>query len=331
MPDTVGKTSLKRIREPIQEDLILFQKEFERSLRSEVALINLVKKYILRHRGKQIRPMLGLLSARVCGEPTQATYLAASLIELIHLATLIHDDIVDGATVRRGWPTINRIWKNKISVLFGDYVLSKSLINMVRLKNFEALELISKTAEELSAGEILQMEKNIKQAINEDVYNRIIYLKTATLFSTTCELGALTTTSDSTRVKALSQYGKNLGMAFQIKDDLFDILGNESDTGKDLGADVKKNMKTLPLIHAVSDMDRRERADINSLLKKKRKSGKDLRMIQDRIRQKGGFQYAEDKVENYSGLAAEALSQFDDSPAKVSLLELVEFNKNRTW
>jgi len=322
--------NLEQIRAPIKEDLQLFQKEFEKALHSEVSLINLVNKYILRQKGKQIRPVLSLLSARLCGEPTSETYIAASLIELVHLATLIHDDIVDGATVRRGWPTINKIWKNKISVLMGDYILSKSLVNMVRLRNFSALELISKTAEELSAGEILQLEKNIKKSMDEEVYFRIIYLKTATLFSTTCVLGCLTTTDDKDQQKALSEFGRSLGIAFQIKDDLFDLLGNESATGKNLGADVKKNMKTLPMIHAHAKMNRQEKSHLNSLLKKKRKSRSELKMIEEIIRQKDGFQYAEDQIDKYSTLAIESLSIFKDSPSKKSMIDLVNFNKGRT-
>lgn len=329
MTESGKRITLDSIRKPVEKDLVEFQKEFESALRSEVSLINIVSKYLLRQKGKQIRPVLSLLSARMCGEPSRETYIAASLIELIHLATLVHDDIVDGATLRRGWTTINRIWKNKIAVLMGDYILSKSLINMVKLKNFKALEIISRSAEELSAGEILQMEKNVKKSMDEEVYFRIIYLKTATLFSTTCELGSLTTTEDNEKRNALSEYGRNLGMAFQIKDDLFDLLGSESATGKNLGADVKKNMKTLPVIHAVEKMSRKERSEFKSLMNQKHKSGTDLARISASVEEKGGYSYAKQQLENFSTNAIESLGIFEESEPKKSLIDLTEFNKNR--
>ena len=184
--------SLKHITDPIFEDIKLFEEEFRNALRSEVRLINLVGKYIIRHKGKHIRPVLTILSSRVCGQPTLNSYRAAAMIELLHIATLIHDDVVDEAEKRRGFPSINRVWKNKIAVLMGDFILSKTLINMVGLKDFAALQLIADTAEKLAAGEILQIEKSLTRSMNEDVYFDMIYQKTASLISTSCELGAIT-------------------------------------------------------------------------------------------------------------------------------------------
>ena len=224
--------SLKRITRPIFDDIKLFEEEFKNALHSEVRLINMIGKYIIHHKGKHIRPILTILSSRVCGQPTLNSYRAAAMIELLHIATLIHDDVVDEAEKRRGFPSINRVWKNKIAVLMGDFILSKTLINMVRLKDFAALQLIADTAEKLAAGEILQIEKSLTRSMTEEVYYDMIYQKTASLISTCCELGAITSTGKDKDRLAMINYGTKLGMAFQVKDDLFDILGNEKTTGK---------------------------------------------------------------------------------------------------
>ena len=230
--------TLKKITAPILDDIKIFQQEFENALKSEVRLINSISKYMIRNRGKNIRPILTILSARLCGEPTFNSYRAAAMMELLHIATLIHDDVVDDATLRRGRPSINQVWKNKISVLMGDYILSKALINMIGIKDFDALEQISNTAEKLSAGEILQIEKSITKSMTEEVYFDMINQKTASLIATSCELGAITTSKTDKDRKATFDFGENLGMAFQIKDDLFDLLGKETDTGKNSGGDV---------------------------------------------------------------------------------------------
>ena len=201
------KKSLKLIIEPIFDDIKLFEKEFKEALHSEVRLINLVGKYIIRHKGKHIRPVLTILASRVCGQPTLNSYKAAAMIELLHIATLIHDDVVDEAEKRRGFLSINRIWKNKISVLMGDFILSKALINMVGLKDFAALQLIADTAEKLAAGEILQIEKSLTRSMTEKVYYEMIYKKTASLISTSCELGAITSTGKDNDRKAMITYG----------------------------------------------------------------------------------------------------------------------------
>jgi octaprenyl-diphosphate synthase len=241
-------SSLKHITSAISQDLILFKEEFDKALKSDVTLINTISKYMIRNRGKNIRPILTILSARMCGEPSQNTYRAAAMMELLHVATLIHDDVVDDATMRRGKPSLNRVWKNKISILMGDFILSKALINMVGIRDFDALEKISNTAEKLSAGEILQLEKSITRSMTEDVYFDMISQKTASLIATSCELGAITTKKTDENRKATHDFGENLGMAFQIKDDLFDIVGSEYDTGKDSGSDVDRinvNLKSF--------------------------------------------------------------------------------------
>ena len=322
-------STLKHITSAISQDLILFKEEFDKALKSDVTLINTISKYMIRNRGKNIRPILTILSARMCGEPSQNTYRAAAMMELLHVATLIHDDVVDDATMRRGKPSLNRVWKNKISILMGDFILSKALINMVGIRDFDALEKISNTAEKLSAGEILQLEKSITRSMTEDVYFDMISQKTASLIATSCELGAITTKKTDENRKATHDFGENLGMAFQIKDDLFDIVGSEYDTGKDSGSDVKKNMMTLPLIYSSTHMDRSNKRKLKKLLNVKKKNKSVLKDIQILIEQTGGIDYANKKLDEYSNRALHALSIYPESEYKMSLVNLVSFNKSR--
>ena len=321
--------SLKQITPPILDDIDIFKTEFKEALNSEVKLINSISGYLLKNRGKNIRPIMTLLCARLCGNPTKNTYKAAVMMELLHVATLIHDDIVDDAKIRRGKPSIKHIWKNKISVLMGDFILSKALINMVGLKDFDALDLISRTAEKLSAGEIMQIEKSLTRNMPKNVYYDMINQKTASLIAASCELGAITTTKVSTDRKSTFDYGENLGMAFQIKDDLFDFLGSENQTGKDHGGDVKKNMLTLPLIYSIENASRTGRNRIKSLVRKKKKSVKILKEINDIIYDSGGFDYAKKKLDEFSDKATDSISSYAESEIKKSLINLVVFNKER--
>ena len=321
--------SLKQITSPILDDIDIFKTEFKEVLNSEVKLINSISGYLLKNRGKTIRPIMTILCARLCGNPTKNTYKAAVMMELLHVATLIHDDIVDDAKIRRGKPSIKHIWKNKISVLMGDFILSKALINMVGLKDFDALDLISRTAEKLSAGEIMQIEKSLTRNMPKNVYYDMINQKTASLIAASCELGAITTTKVSTDRKSTFDYGENLGMAFQIKDDLFDFLGSENQTGKDHGGDVKKNMLTLPLIYSIENASRTGRNRIKSLVRKKKKSVKILKEINDIIYDSGGFDYAKKKLDEFSDKATDSISSYAESEIKKSLINLVVFNKER--
>ena len=321
--------TLREITAPILDDIKIFQDEFENALKSEVRLINSISKYMIRNKGKNIRPILTILSARLCGEPTLNSYKAAAMMELLHVATLIHDDVVDEATLRRGKPSVNRVWKNKLSVLMGDFILSKALINMIGLKDFEALEQISSTAEKLSAGEILQIEKSITRSMTEDVYFEMIGQKTASLIATSCEIGAITTTKREDDRLATYSFGQNLGMAFQIKDDLFDLLGSESDTGKNGGGDVKQNMITLPLIFAKAKMSRLDYRQLKKLLKTKKKNRSTLNKISGIVEEAGGIDYAKKKLDDFSELALEAIDSYPDSDFKKSLVDLVAFNSSR--
>ena len=323
--------SLKDITDPISEDIKLFETEFKEALRSEVKLVNTVANYILRNKGKHIRPVLTILSARVCGEPSLNSYKSAAMIELLHIATLIHDDVVDDATTRRGFPSINRIWKNKVAVLMGDYILSKALINLVGIKDFEALDLISQTAEKLSSGEILQIEKSLTRSMTEKVYYDMINKKTASLISTSCELGAITSSGNTNDRNKMRLFGEKLGMAFQIKDDLFDMLGVQSKTGKNVGADVKKNMITLPLIYSYSNLKKVESRIVKKILNIKNKSKNDIRKLNELIHSSGGFEYAKQKIDEFSNHAIEALNDYPDTVYKQSLIDLVIFNSRRSY
>ena len=322
------KRLLDKLSNSIQPEMIEFQKVFKESLNSDVKLINKVIGYISRKKGKQLRPRLCLLSAKMCGDLTSLTYSAAALIEMIHVATLIHDDVVDEADLRRGWPSVNRIWKNKISILVGDFMFSKALSNMVRLRNFDALEILSKTAERLSQGEILQIEKALKKNMTEEVYYRMVGDKTASLFSASCEIGAIISNASIEKQQAMSNFGEKLGVAFQIRDDLFDIMGTVDAIGKPVAFDVKKNMLTLPLIHMFEKVDNNKKKLLQQKLRHY-SSKKDIFVIRKLIESHGGIQYATEQMERISQEAIDELAVFPDSEYKDALIAAVQFNLGR--
>ena len=322
------KELLQKISIPIKNDIPKFQEEFKNSLNSEVKLINTVIGYISRKKGKQLRPCLSLISANICGNPQNITYKAAALIEMIHVATLIHDDVVDEADIRRGWPSVNRIWKNKISILVGDYMFSKALSNMIQLKNFDALEILSHTAERLSQGEILQIEKALKREMTESIYYKIVSDKTASLFSASCEIGAITAGATKAQQQAMATYGEKLGIAFQIRDDLFDILGSVEKIGKPVGFDVKKNMITLPMVYALSNANTSEKRKIIRKLNKLSSRG-NINEVRRYITDLGGIDYTNKQMEKISNEAIDTLDEFPNSEYKKALIEVVKFNFKR--
>ena len=324
MPQT-----LKEISHVIEKDIRLFEKEFDDALCSEVRLIQTVTRFLIKQKGKRIRPILAILTARICGKPTENSYKAAAMIELLHIATLIHDDVVDGAVKRRGWFSINRIWGNKLAVLLGDFVLSKSLIYMIKLKDLDILDVISKTAELMSSGEILQLDYRYKKHPSEDTYFDLISQKTASLIATGCELGALTTSRSKKDRESMRSYGFNMGMAYQIRDDLFDLLGNESHTGKDTGIDVKKNTLTLPIIHSLQVLSKSESRSLLKLVKMKHKTKDTLTEIIQLVKKSNGFDYALEKIDYYTRSAIESLSPYPDSIYKNSMISLAQFNRTR--
>ncbi len=309
----------------IQEDVDKFREYYSDTLKSSVKLINTVINYISKRKGKQLRPLLTLLSGNVCGTPNKNTYCSAALVEILHVATLIHDDVVDDANLRRGIPSINRIWKNKISILVGDYMFSKALSNMITINNFDALRTLSVTAERLSQGEILQIERAIKKEMSEELYFKMVSDKTASLFSTACELGAITTSENTSNRNAMKLFGEKLGIAFQIKDDLFDITGNLAGLGKPTGFDVKKNMLTLPLIHLFSNMQSKEKKKYQRKLKNYSRKN-DIKSIRNMIQSNGGIQYSENSIKRISDEAKRELDIFPDSQYKQALISVLDFN-----
>jgi len=320
---------LRDIQGVVADEMRQFEKSFAVSMRSDVFLINKVAAYITRQRSKKIRPLLVLLSSKLCGEPTENTYQAAVLMELMHTATLIHDDVVDDAEIRRGLASINAVWKNKIAVLMGDYLFSKTLVNMIKLKDFDALELLSNTAERLSSGEILQIEKARSTGMSEEIYYRMIRDKTASLISAACELGGITVTDDAEQIHALSEYGENLGMAFQIKDDLFEFEGKKSIIGKPVGKDVKENMVTLPVLHTVKNLPEKESKKMLRTMRRGPKN-KQVKEIVRQVSNNGGVRYAKEKLKEYSERAIEALSVFPENRYKQALIDFTTFNVVRT-
>ena len=316
------------VTSPIRENLIRFEAVYRESLHSDVKLINTIIRYISRKKGKQLRPRLCLLSANLCGEPSDNTYRAAALIEMIHVATLIHDDVVDDANLRRGWPSINRVWKNKLSILVGDFMFSKALTNMIHLKDFDALDILSSTAERLSQGEIQQIEKAIKKNMTEKIYYQMVSDKTASLFSAACKLGVMTVTEDNDKREALAKFGEKFGLVFQIKDDLLDITGNVDGLGKPAGFDLKKNILTLPLIYLFENLPASEvkvvKRQLNNHVKKS-----EIREIRKLIEKHGGIQFAENQIDRLAKEAQDELNIFSDSIYKDSLLAALKFNSHR--
>ena len=316
------------VTSPINDYIIRFEKVYTQSLHSDVKLINTIIRYISRKKGKQLRPRLCLLSAKLCGEPTENTYRAAALIEMIHVATLIHDDVVDDADIRRGWPSVNRVWKNKLSILVGDFMFSKALTNMIHLKDFDALDILSSTAQRLSQGEIQQIEKAIRKNMTEEVYYQMVSDKTASLFSAACKLGVMTVTEDNDKREALAKFGEKFGLVFQIKDDLLDITGNVEGLGKPAGFDLKKNILTLPLIHLFEKLDSSDSKRVTRQLRNHVKKS-ELKEIRILIENHGGIQFAEKQIERLSKEAQDELNIFPDSVYKDALLAALQFNSHR--
>ena len=313
---------------PIDKEYKKFDKYFTDSMLTDVKLINSVVRYVAKRKGKRFRPRLCLLSAKLCGEINENTYRASALIEMIHVATLIHDDIVDEADMRRGWPSVGRVWKNKVAILVGDYLFSNALSKMCDIDDWDALRVLSKTAKRLSQGEIMQVESALSKDLDEPGYLKMIGDKTSSLISASTLIGAITATKDQERRDSLFRYGEKLGTMFQIKDDLLDITGLEREIGKPTMFDLKKNMLTLPLIYILSNQEKLDQkqflSDLRYLSKKNKK-----REIKSMIIDMGGVEYAEKKIEELSDAAIDDLKLFDDSEAKNALISAIHFNMNR--
>ncbi|GIK62200.1 MAG: polyprenyl synthetase family protein [Ignavibacteriota bacterium] len=319
---------LSEITQPIKNELDSFNEIFRESLRSNVGLVDLVARYIIRQKGKKIRPLLVLLSAKVCGGINERSYRGAVLVELLHTATLVHDDVVDHADKRRGLWSINKVFKNKVAVLMGDYLLSKGLLIAMEGKDFDFLEVITNTVKRMSEGELLQIQKTRKLDIDEETYFKVISDKTASLIETCCTIGAMSSSSDTSFVNAMSEFGKNLGMSFQIRDDILDYEGSLSVFGKRTGGDIKEKKITLPLIHSLKQVPANKAADIRKIIK----NGKDKPNIDEVInfvRENKGIEYAIGKAHIYSQAAKDALKKLPDSQSKLALEALVDFAIDR--
>jgi octaprenyl-diphosphate synthase len=361
---------LKEIIAPIKEDLEAFEKEFKAILKSDIFLIDKVVHYLISHRGKRLRPILVLLVSRLqpnstnehnnpgrnegseakrhagksalVGAPlpqnagnggsNDKRLKAAAILELLHSATLVHDDVVDDSYRRRGFPTINSIWKNKVAVLMGDYLFSKSLLAMLHLGDLKTFAIISRTAERMSQGELLQMERSRDYWMEEEIYFRLIGDKTAALIAASCQLGALAGGQNDDEIAALGEFGEKVGVAFQIRDDILDLLGEESRTGKPIGSDIRENKITLPLLYALKQAEKREAKAIIQLVRRgsswrTRKS--DYRDIVNFIERHGGVTYAMQTARRFTEEAVALLDPYQESPFKTALINLVSFITSR--
>jgi len=321
--------SLNQIRKPFKGELKDYEKTFKSIMTSNVRLIDIIAKYIVKHRGKGLRPLLVIMSAKLVGTPQHNTYVVASIVELLHTATLVHDDVVDNADVRRGFPSINALWKNKIAVLMGDYLLSKCLINATMTGSLKIMHILADTSRRLSKGELMQIEKSRKMNLTEEDYYKIISDKTAALISSASQLGAITTSDNEEDHRNLALYGENLGIAFQIMDDLLDYYGKQIITGKPVGNDLKDKKITLPLLAAFQNAPDKEIKNIKKMLKKGVNS-KDVRYIIDFVEGYKGVDYARLKKDKFAQKAKDSIAGYPDSVVKQSLLNFVDYASNRT-
>ena len=296
-------------------------------MRSRVTLLDRITQYVLRQKGKQIRPILVLLSARMCGGITERSYRAAALVELMHSATLVHDDVVDDADMRRGVFSINALWKNKIAVLFGDFLLSRGLLLSLEHRDYELLHALSDAVKRMSEGELLQIEKSRHLDIDEETYFRIISDKTASLISACTTCGALSATDDAGAIERMRRMGEKLGLAFQIRDDLFDY--GADNIGKPIGIDLQEKKLTLPLIHALREAPAEERRRIMRIVRKKNKSRADIRDVSRFVHERGGIEYARERMAYLAAEARNLLLSFPDTEARDAMLELVDFTVQR--
>lgn len=320
--------TVDQIKAPIKNEMTEFELKFKTSMKSSVPLLDKITHYIVKRKGKQLRPMFVFLSAKMVGEMNDSTYRAASLIELLHTATLVHDDVVDDSNERRGFFSVNALWKNKIAVLVGDFLLSKGLLLSIDNKDYHLLGLVSNAVREMSEGELLQIEKARKLDIDEAVYFDIIRKKTASLIASCCACGAASVTNDEKVIEQLRAFGEAVGIAFQIKDDLFDY-GDGSNIGKPTGIDIKEKKMTLPLIYALNNASFFEKRRIINIVKNNNNNPKKVAEVIDFVIKSGGIQYAESKMNEYKNKALLQLSQFKDSASKASLEGLVKYTTER--
>lgn len=319
----------EQIKQPIYDEMELFEKKFHQFMSSKVALLNRITYYIVNSKGKQMRPMFVFLTAKMVsgGQVNERTYRGASVIELIHTATLVHDDVVDDSNKRRGFFSINALWKNKIAVLVGDYLLSKGLLLSIDNDDFDLLKIISVAVREMSEGELLQIEKARRLDITEDIYFEIIRQKTATLIASCCALGAKSVSDDLEQVKKMHRFGELIGLAFQIKDDLFDYTDDA--IGKPTGIDIKEQKMTLPLIYVLNNCSDSEKSWLINSVKNHNKDKKRVKQVIDFVKKNGGLEYASEKMIAYKQEALQLIQDYPDSPYKSALALMVNYVTER--
>lgn len=319
---------LDDIKAPIAKEMEDFEQKFRASLHTNVLLLDKIMNYIVKRKGKQMRPMFIFLSAGTCGKITESTFRGAAMVELVHTASLVHDDVVDDANYRRGFFSINALWKNKIAVLVGDFLLSRGIMLSVEHKEFEHLRILTDAVKEMSEGELLQMEKARHLDISEEVYYQIIRQKTASLIASCCAVGAASAGSEPAVVEKMKMFGQHIGMAFQIKDDLFDY--GDDEIGKPVGIDIKEKKMTLPLIHALANSGSWfEKRKIISIIRNDSDKPKKVKQVIDFVKGSGGIDYAKKSMERYYQQAFEILKDLPESEYKKSLGQLVQYTIER--
>lgn len=316
---------VEQIKEPIYAEMEMFEEKFTASMSSKVALLNRITHFIVNRKGKQMRPMFVFLTAKMLnkGSVNERTYRGASVIELIHTASLVHDDVVDDSNMRRGFFSVNALWKNKIAVLVGDFMLSKGMLLCIEHNDFDLLKIISVAVREISEGELLQIEKARKLDITEEVYYNIIRQKTATLLAACCAMGARTVQDDDAVVEKMRRFGELIGMAFQIKDDLFDY--GEAAIGKPTGIDIKEQKMTLPLIYTLNNVSSAEKSWLIQSVKRYNRDKKRVKEVIEKVKAAGGLAYAEKKMEEYHQKALEILLEFPKDEYRDALELMVNY------
>jgi octaprenyl-diphosphate synthase len=313
----------------LREELIVFEKKFREAVKSQAPLLDRIMRFIVNRKGKQLRPIFVFLSARLCGPINESTYRAASLVELLHTATLVHDDVVDESLERRGFFSTYALWKNKISVLVGDYLLAKGLLLSLDHNDFRILQLLSGAVRKMSEGELLQIEKARTLNLEEQVYFEIIRNKTASLLASSCAAGAFSSSGDESVTEKLNRFGEAVGVAFQIKDDLFDY-GNEN-TGKPTGNDLKEKKLTLPLIYTLNTVNKTLRRELIYIIKNQNRNAEKIKYVIGQVVQAGGIRYATEKMNGYRDEALRILYEFEDSDVRRALEELVRYTTDRRY
>ena len=316
---------VEQIKEPIYEEMEMFEEKFTASMSSKVALLNRITHFIVNRKGKQMRPMFVFLTAKMLnqGKINERTYRGAAVIELIHTASLVHDDVVDDSNLRRGFFSVNALWKNKIAVLVGDFMLSKGMLLCIENEDFDLLKIISVAVREISEGELLQIEKARKLDITEDVYYNIIRQKTATLLAACCAMGARTVQDDDQVVEKMRLFGEYIGMAFQIKDDLFDY--GETAIGKPTGIDIKEQKMTLPLIYTLNNVSTAEKNWLIQSIKRYNRDKKRVKQVIEKVKAAGGLAYAEEKMKEFRQKALALLVEFPQDPYRDALEQMVNY------